>query len=250
MPTTKALHMLAILLITEMIGATAFGMAQQLPSERTQVRAVRRTTVRRPVSHPMSVRPARTNEDDEIPMPRKRPNAANCDQQTPAAANQQHLNDVANAAAAGNLDANFMKRLNAVATANATKCRASAKSLHGGRVMCGNVSKGMCATGVRETLNTMGLPMGRGNAIDQRGWLRKNTQVVAEGSNLNANLCQKATPGVVCVYSTTRHSYGHIEIKTGENRFCSDYCSTHSAVLNPRGKFKLVGVYRLKQASK
>lgn len=169
------------------------------------------------------------------------------DANTPAPAKSQEL------------DKDFLARLNGHAKDNATKCRYAAQFM-GGRWTCGNSSKGMCAQGTRETLNQMKIPMPRGNAVDQQAFLNNpkyfeklaeqkisRGQPVRGTSRINQNLCNSGDPGIVCLYTTTRHNYGHIEVKSAPGRFCSDFCSTHASNLNGKGKFTLVGVYRIKK---
>lgn len=145
-----------------------------------------------------------------------------------------------------------LKKLDKEAWNSAKACRQVAKFMGGGQ-RCGNVSKGKCSAGVQDTMRRMGIPMPRGNAIDQKGWLDKNFEKVTvpetakKYKNDGSDLCSRAQPGVICLYSTSRHSYGHIEIKSAEHTYCSDFCTGRASLLNPRGKYKLVGVYRLKK---
>lgn len=165
-------------------------------------------------------------------------------------------------AAQSAIDGNWLRRLNDTALERVHACRVPARFMQaklGRRPVCNsNSSKGLCAQATKETLNRMKIPMPNGNAADQQGFLNnpKYFEKIAEqkvyrghpagGRQIDQSLCNNGDPGIVCLYTTTRHNYGHIEIKSSKNRFCSDFCSTHASNLNKKGAFTLVGVYRIK----
>lgn len=162
--------------------------------------------------------------------------------------------DVLRAAAAANPEAGEpidLKTLTKAARNASTKCRiASPTSSAGNQVggsKCGNISKGKCVEGVRDILRELGINMPNSKtAPEQKAWLEKNFEKL-NGLGVSGDVCAKAPPGVVCLYHSGVTADGHIEVKSGDNQYCSDFCSAGSAYNNKKLQMTVIGVYRIKK---
>ena len=131
--------------------------------------------------------------------------------------------------------------LESAARKHAYGCRRSAKFM-GSRMICGNRSKGMCNRATQEIIRDglgVNIPVVNSYAGKKAAYDRALTK-------LNVSSCDQAPAGAVCLYSTTRHQWGHTEVKTGIG-FCSDFCSHRAANNSPRGKFTFQGAYMPKK---
>jgi hypothetical protein len=107
----------------------------------------------------------------------------------------------------------------------------------------GNVAKGKCRSGVRDTLVEMGYlketdrpdPDPHVKASNFEPWLETKgfTNAIAKYDS------HHAPPGAVLVYSGGK--YGHIEIKVDRDSYCSDYCVDYPR--DDAGTRHLIGVY-------
>jgi hypothetical protein len=147
------------------------------------------------------------------------------------------------------------ERLMIEARRQALVCRQPASFLRrrlGSQPICGNRSKGLCYRAVKDALTAAGitrsnLPGNSAKDAHQRGYLRQAgmRDIMANlrsrhGNNLQA-IAQNAPPGAVLVYEGGSHGHGHIEIKSGQNEYCSDFCSTRP--VNTYLRRRLIGVY-------
>ncbi len=141
---------------------------------------------------------------------------------------------------------NFVEKLSAAAKKAAEKCRTTASWLRrkGIKKLCGaGRSKGMCYQAVKEAMRAVGVQLTGGSAhmAHTQGQLSKAGFV-----NLlrNGKAPNPIPAGAVLVYTSTKkqagHTHGHIEIKTKDGKYCSDFCSKR-----PMRNRTLVGVYIL-----
>lgn len=168
------------------------------------------------------------------------PPATNCDAflgiLTPIA--PQNLRTVLNLASiTARLSDAETRLIEQTAWANAIEARGSPRR-------GGNESKSLCAQAVRETLQELGLldrtPGWPGRAIGyhtegyltRKGWRDVSSVYPSPES---------APAGCVIVYSGG--DAGHIEIKVGENGYCSDYCSNTPITRNPRIRRNFAATY-------
>jgi hypothetical protein len=147
------------------------------------------------------------------------------------------------------------ERLMIEAKKQALVCRQPASFLrrrYGSRPICGNRSKGMCYRAVKDALTAAGitrsnLPGESAKDAHKKGYLRQAgmRDIMANlksrhGNDLQA-VARNAPPGAVLVYDGGSHGHGHIEIKAGQNQYCSDFCSTRPVSTYLRRR--LIGVY-------
>jgi hypothetical protein len=85
-------------------------------------------------------------------------------------------------------------------------------------------SKGWCKSGVREAIQeALGKTITGSSATESQAWLQRNMTYLAGVSS-----CKDAPIGAICLYDRRpAHNFGHIEGKTGENEYCSDFCANH-----------------------
>lgn len=157
-----------------------------------------------------------------------------------------------------------LDKLVAAANHQARVCRAPAKYLqrrknkrtgrrYGSRAICGNHSKGLCFAAVKDALVEAGitkrrLPYEAAKSAHYKGALKNAgmRDIMASlrnkyGKRNLQTIATKAPVGSVLVYDGGSHGYGHIEIKTGGQRYCSDYCKNQPA--NKYLTRRLIGVY-------
>ncbi len=137
----------------------------------------------------------------------------------------------------------LVQRLTAASLKAAGKCRKSAR-FKGGRWMCGDsVSKGLCATGVREAMEEAGIPWGRGHGSAQGARLARHHMFERFTGPM-----EKAPVGSVLTCGGGKHGYGHVEIVVHDKKrgrlYCSDFC-TSRPVCNARRYHSRVA-YKLK----
>lgn len=120
-----------------------------------------------------------------------------------------------------------LKKLSIAADRAARKCRQYANFICKRRGLCGTScnparSKGLCKSGVREILQeTYGFHLPGGSAAASNTALKRSpkfTQIIGTD-------CARAPIGAICVYDASHHNFGHIEVKSGANKYCSDYCA-------------------------
>ncbi|RZA09571.1 MAG: hypothetical protein EOP11_01275 [Proteobacteria bacterium] len=120
-----------------------------------------------------------------------------------------------------------LKRLSANSDNAAKACRRYAKFICKKRGLCGiscdpRRSKGMCKAGVREILqSTYAFHLPGGDAAASNEALKRSPKF----TQIRGDDCSKAPQGAICVYDAKHHEFGHIEIKSGANKYCSDYCA-------------------------
>jgi hypothetical protein len=181
-----------------------------------------------PPSPVSATAPARTSEPPvvkRLPEPDSTPSSAAAPSFAPRAA----------PAGAFDLRDPLLSKLQRSARASASKCRSNPRT---GRTLCGiHVSKYLCYRGVKEALAAAGLVAGTwseeaASDAHDAGTLAKKgfTNVLDRGFD-----SEHAPLGAVLVYSggakncgagvkSHGRPCGHIEIKTKENEYCSDYC--------------------------
>lgn len=145
-------------------------------------------------------------------------------------------------------NAERIRSLVSEAEAEAAECRRTAQHVYestGRRNLCGvSVSKGICWGAVKDALYDSGITrprLGGGAAIEAHteGYL-SDAGFVNRIGTYNAH---NAPIGCILVYSGGNgHNYGHAEIKTRTDRYCSDYCSRGPL---DSDHHELVGVYCL-----
>jgi hypothetical protein len=183
-------------------------------------------------------------------------------------------------------DKSLLNRLSIEAVKQAVKGRSVARFCGGG-FRSGNRSKCACAAGVKDTLAATGICPSRpaGDAVNLAGLPRGTTGQLSRtgpvaGRSLasmcpalhqthgrdssyrgSLNAAENAPAGSVIVYSTSRHQYGHIEIKLkvtadnysalskklnvkmGQYLYCSDFCRTGPTFSH--GTNRVEGIYSL-----
>jgi hypothetical protein len=134
-----------------------------------------------------------------------------------------------------------LERFRKVARSEASRCRTNSR----GRRICGGIStsKGLCYQGVKQVLVKMGWVDDHWSdakavyAHTRKSLANRGFQnVMARGYT-----SETAPLGSILVYSGGPSGNGHIEIRTGENEFCSDHCK--SEPIDQYMKRKLVGIY-------
>lgn len=149
-----------------------------------------------------------------------------------------------------------VKRLITAADHQARVCRIPARYLwkrKSRRAICGNHSKGKCYAGVKDALMEAGITKTRlpgeaaknahyGGTLRRAGMRDIMPQLRNKyGKKKLQTIAMNAPAGAVLVYDGGSHGYGHIEIKTGKSRYCSDYCKDRPA--NTYLTRRLIGVY-------
>jgi len=120
-----------------------------------------------------------------------------------------------------------VKRLSIASDRAAGKCRKYADFICQRRGLCGTScnpgrSKGMCKAGVREILQeAYGFHLPGGSATASNAALKRSPKF----TEIKGTDCAKAPVGAICIYDAAHHHFGHIEVKSGANKYCSDYCA-------------------------
>ena len=150
--------------------------------------------------------------------------------------------------------AEYVRRAKANAEKEAVRARRPStwmRKVLGDRLVGGNRSKGSCFSAVKDWLVDMHLAKAHDHTLDnaydahKTGYLKKLglTNILPDmkakmGGSLQS-LAKNAPAGAVLVYDQGRA--GHIEVKAGENLFCSDFCSSHP--VNTTLARRLIAVY-------
>jgi hypothetical protein len=119
-------------------------------------------------------------------------------------------------------------------------CKRRGRSHPCGRYCGAGRSKGWCKQAVREaTEKALGFTLPGGSAISTKPTLERRMTKLS-----NVKSCGQAPVGAICLYSGgVGHNYGHIEVKTGRRRYCSDYCAANPIGTGRRYNRRFVGAY-------
>ena len=180
--------------------------------------------------------PAARGEDVLVPIPPPRPSKQALkaagdegdDQHLlPKPAPKKEYRPKAEDPASAGVNPSAVQRLSRAADRAARKCRQYARFICQRRGLCGTScnpgkSKGMCKAGVRETLQeAIGFNLPGGSARESNAALARSPKF----TKISATDCDSAPVGAICVYDAKHHGFGHIEVKAGANKYCSDYCA-------------------------
>lgn len=124
----------------------------------------------------------------------------------------------------------------------------------GSRAISGNQSKGKCWAAVKDALLQAGIFKKRpgteaarnaGPDLKRAGMTNVISSMRSKiGGNLT-DLAWQAPVGSVLVYEGGGHGYGHIEIKTADKQYCSDFCQSRPVNALSRNPRRLIGIYTL-----
>lgn len=82
-------------------------------------------------------------------------------------------------------------------------------------------SKGWCKAGVREAVEkALGFTLPGGSALESERHIASKMRHLKSVTS-----CEEAPVGAICVYEASHHDFGHVEIKSGKDEYCSDFCA-------------------------
>ena len=77
---------------------------------------------------------------------------------------------------------------------------------------------------------SFGYSLPGGSAMASRNFLEDHM------TRLPGVTCANAPVGAVCLYKSSQHNFGHIEIKTGRSSYCSDFCAAVPITSGRKGR--------------